>query len=170
MSHRADRQHSASRRGSDFDQLQVRPSRVCRCRRHQVLRSQAEQGRVRADVGRADPGTVRRQQGIGYRVFTARLGTSSLLQGVQATSLIRNLILLRLMQWIDSSPKTISAEPAFHVINSVVCQHLAVNLLDIWADPERLSDTFRSLLLHQPSEDSASSSPDHGERYSFFIA
>ena len=48
--------------------------------------------------------------------------------------------------------KTVSAEPALHVISSVVCQQIAVNLLDAWTDPKGLSATVRSLLLNEQTD------------------
>ena len=48
--------------------------------------------------------------------------------------------------------KTISAEPVLHVINSVACQQIFVNLLDTWTDPKRLSRALRALLLDDQTE------------------
>ena len=53
--------------------------------------------------------------------------------------------------------KTVSAEPALHVISSVVCQQIAVNLLDAWTDPKGLSATVRSLLLNEQTDAGAES-------------
>ena len=60
--------------------------------------------------------------------------------------------------------KTISAEPALHVINSVACQQIAVSLLDTWTDPKRLSRTLRSLLFNEQTEAAGSDSDEVGSK------
>ena len=49
--------------------------------------------------------------------------------------------------------KTISAEPALHVVNSVACRQVVLALVDSWTDPKRLSRSLRSLLLNEGTDD-----------------
>ena len=53
--------------------------------------------------------------------------------------------------------KTISAEPALHVINSVACRQIALALLDTMTDPGRLSQALRFLILNEQTEAEAES-------------